>query len=148
MMADVPRLAALLDGSPARDGALVLIGRRDLRSNNSWMANSERLVRGRRRCALLMHPSDADARGLTDGALVHVVSRTGAVHVALERTDAMMPGVVCLPHGWGHDREGVRLRTARAHGGASHNDLTDDARVDALSGNAAFCGTPVVVTPA
>jgi anaerobic selenocysteine-containing dehydrogenase len=148
MIADVPRLEALLDRPSAPDGALVLIGRRDLRSNNSWMANSERLVRGRRRCALLMHPSDADARGLVDGATVRVASRTGAIEITLECTDAMMPGVLCLPHGWGHDRDGVHLRTARAHGGASHNDLTDDERMDGLSGNAAFCGTPVKVTAA
>jgi anaerobic selenocysteine-containing dehydrogenase len=145
MLADVPRLSAMLDRPSAAPDELLLIGRRDLRSNNSWMANSERLVRGQKRCALLMHPADAAARGLTDSAMARVVSRVGAIEVELETTDAMMPGVVCLPHGWGHDREGVRLRTARAHGGASHNDLTDDARVDAFSGNAAFCGTPVRV---
>ena len=145
LVADVPRLEALLDRPAPTGGELVLIGRRDLRSNNSWMANSERLVRGRRRCALLMHPTDAASRGLGDGARVCVSSRVGAIEVELETTDAMMPGVVCLPHGWGHDRAGVRLRTARAHGGASINDLTDGARVDALSGNSAFCGTPVTV---
>lgn len=145
MLQDVTRLAARMDAPPAAAGSLLLIGRRDLRSNNSWMANSERLARGKRRCALLMHPADAAVRGLADGAMVHVISRTGRIAVELDVTDDVMPGVVCLPHGWGHDRDGVRLRVARAHGGASHNDITDDARLDALSGNAAFCGTPVQV---
>ena len=148
MLADVPRLAALLDRPAAATDELLLIGRRDLRSNNSWMANSERLARGTKRCALLMHPVDAATRGLVDGATVRVESRVGLIDVELDVSDAMMPGVACLPHGWGHDRDGVRLRTARTHGGASHNDLTDDQRVDALSGNAAFCGTAVRVRAA
>ncbi len=147
MLADVARLAGLPD-RPTTDGELVLISRRDLRSNNSWMANSERLVRGRRRSALLMHPTDAAARGLTDGARARVTSAAGFIVVEVDLTDAMMPGVVCLPHGWGHDRDGVRLTVARAHGGASVNDVTDDQRVDALSGNAAFSGTAVRVRAA
>ncbi|MEK6613172.1 MAG: molybdopterin-dependent oxidoreductase [Gemmatimonadota bacterium] len=145
MLADVPRLAALLERPAAGADELVLIGRRDLRSNNSWMANSERLVRGKQRCALIIHPDDAASRGLVDGAMARVQSRVGGIEVEVAVSDAVMAGVVCLPHGWGHDREGVRLRIARAHGGASHNDLTDDQRVDALSGNAAFSGTAVRV---
>ena len=144
---DVQRLATRVDaaarGGP--NGTLSLIGRRDVRSNNSWMHNSERLVRGKRRCTLLMHPADATARGLADGGLVSVSSRTGRVEVELEVTDAMMRGVVSLPHGWGHGRRDVLLRVAKLHAGASINDLTDDQRVDALSGNAAFCGVPVQV---
>ena len=147
LLADLPRLAALLDLTPADPDALQLIGRRDLRSNNSWMANSERLARGKRRSALLMHPADAASRGIVDGAAACVESRTGRINVEVAVTDDVMPGVVCLPHGWGHDREGVRLRVARAHGGASLNDITDDQRLDAMSGNAAFCGTRVVVRP-
>ena len=144
-LADLARLAATLDLPAAADGDLVLIGRRDLRSNNSWMANSERLARGKRRSALLMHPADASVRGLADGVRAHVTSRVGSIEAEVEVTDAMMPGVVCMPHGWGHDRDGVRQRVARAHGGVSLNDVTDDLRVDALSGNAAFCGTVVRV---
>jgi anaerobic selenocysteine-containing dehydrogenase len=95
-----------------------------------------------------MHPDDARARGLGDGQTVQVRSRVGSVPVRLELTDAVMPGVVSLPHGWGHGRPGVRLRVAAAHAGVSLNDLTDDRAVDALLGTAAFSGTPVQVTPA
>jgi anaerobic selenocysteine-containing dehydrogenase len=145
LVADIARLERALDAAPAHDGHLELIGRRELRSNNSWMHNSERLVRGKRMCTLLMHPDDAATRGLADGARVRVSSRTGAVEVELETSDAMMPGVVCLPHGWGHDRPGVQLSVARAHGGVSINDLTDDARIDVLTGNAGFSGVAVEV---
>ena len=145
LVADLTRLERAIDAAPARNGHLELIGRRELRSNNSWMHNSERLVRGKRMCTLLMHPGDANSRGLADGARVRVTSRTGAVEVELETTDAMMPGVVSLPHGWGHDRPGVELAVARAHGGASINDLTDDARIDVLTGNAGFSGVAVEV---
>ena len=126
---------------------LSLIGRRDLRSNNSWMHNSERLSRGKRRCTLYMHTEDAAARGLADGTMVSVASRVSHVAVELETTDDIMPGVVSLPHGWGHDRPGVEMRVARTHAGVSINDLTDDQQVDALSGNAAFSCTRVTVTP-
>jgi anaerobic selenocysteine-containing dehydrogenase len=145
MLADLARLAATLDEPAVDTSELLLIGRRDLRSNNSWMANSEQLARGSRRSALLMHPDDAAARGLADGAMARVTSRAGALDVEIEVTDAVMAGVVCMPHGWGHDRDGVQLRVARAHGGASVNDITDERRVDALSGNAAFSGTGVQV---
>lgn len=146
LLADAQRLERLSVGDyrPSTD-TLALIGRRDLRSNNSWMHNSERLVRGKRRCTLLMHPGDAAARGLEPGAMVAVASRVNRVVVELETTDDMMPGVVSLPHGWGHDRPGVRLRVAGAHPGVSINDLTDDQRVDDLCGNAAFSGTRVTV---
>lgn len=147
--ADVARLEQALVHLDAARGTttseLQLISRRDLRSNNSWMANSERLVRGKRRCAMLMHPDDAHMRGLGEGARATLTSRAGAVEVDVELTDAIMPGVVCLPHGWGHNREGVELRVARAHGGVSVNDVTDDQRIDVLSGNAALSGTRVLV---
>jgi anaerobic selenocysteine-containing dehydrogenase len=141
---DVPRLRAALDATPP-DGELVLVGRRNLRSNNSWMHNSHRLVKGREACTLLMHPRDATARGLETGARVRLRSRVGEVAVPLEITDDIAPGVVSLPHGWGHARTGVELRVARERPGASINDVTDDARIDALSGTAAFSGTPVTV---
>jgi anaerobic selenocysteine-containing dehydrogenase len=140
VLADVARLAA----AAVADG-LQLIGRRDLRSNNSWMHNSERLVKGRDRCTLMMSPQDATARGLCDGQRVRVRSRVDEVDVPLEVTDAMTPGVVCLPHGWGHGRAGTRLAVANAHAGASLNDLTDPLAVDALSGVAAFNGVAVEV---
>jgi anaerobic selenocysteine-containing dehydrogenase len=143
-LADVPRLLASLDSTDG-EGELLLVGRRHLRSNNSWMHNSHRLVKGRDTCTLLMHPRDAAARGLTSGARVRLRSRVGEVLVPLEVTADIAPGVVSLPHGWGHERDGVELAVARERPGASINDVTDDGRIDALSGNAAFSGTPVVV---
>jgi anaerobic selenocysteine-containing dehydrogenase len=142
---DLERLRPRL--TPAENG-LLLIGRRELRSNNSWMHNSERLVKGRDRCTLLVHPEDARRRGVADGQRVRVRSRVGAVEVPVQLTTDVMPGVVCLPHGWGHHREGTRLAVAAAHAGASFNDLADDQAVDALSGTARFSGTPVEVEPA
>ena len=151
-VADVGRLERAWLGvegealTAAREGgALALIGRRALRSCNSWMHNFERLVRGKRRCTLLMHPDDAGARGLFDGDAVRVASRVGEVEVELEVTDEVMPGVVSLPHGWGHGRAGTRTAIAGAHPGVSINDLTDEMKVDALTGNAAFSGVAVRV---
>jgi anaerobic selenocysteine-containing dehydrogenase len=125
--------------------SLALIGRRHVRSNNSWMHNSHRLVKGRPRCTLLIHPSDAAARNVVDGATVRVSSRVGQVDVAAEVTTDIQPGVVSLPHGWGHGRPGVRLSVASAHAGVSINDLVDDQQVDALTGTAVLNGTPVEV---
>jgi len=129
-------------------GALSLIGRRDLRSNNSWMHNSNRLVKGKPRCTLLMNPGDAGARGLADGQRVRVDSRVGRVEAPVEVSDDIMPGVVSLPHGWGHHREGIALDVAREHAGVSVNDLTDEAYCDTLSGNACFSAVPVTVEAA
>lgn len=141
---DLPRLRGRLTEWTRADG-LVLIGRRQLRSNNSWMHNSERLVKGKPRCTLLMHPDDAAARGLANGDPVELSSAAGSIEVPVELTDAMMPGVVSLPHGWGHARPGVRLAVAAAHPGASANDVTDEHFVDALTGTAALSGVPVTV---
>lgn len=144
VLADLQRLAA-----QAQPGAgLRLIGRRHLRSNNSWMHNSERLVKGKPRHQLLMHPSDLAARGLADGAPVRVRSRVGEIRVEVQASSEMMPGVVSLPHGWGHGREGVRLGVAQAHAGVSVNDLTDERALDAVSGNAALNGLEVEVLAA
>jgi anaerobic selenocysteine-containing dehydrogenase len=134
------REASLSDGYD-----LVLIGRRQLRSNNSWMHNSPRLMKGADRCTALLHPDDADARGLADGQLVKVSSRIGSIEVPLEVSDEMRAGVVSIPHGFGHGREGVGWRVAAAHGGASMNDITDPAIVDRVTGNAAFNAVPVRV---
>lgn len=146
LVEDLRRALLALSAPPATNGTLELIGRRELRSNNSWMHNCERLVKGRDRCTLLMNPEDARRRGLVHGQRVRVASRVGAVEAALEVSDAVRPGVVSLPHGWGHGREGTSLRVANAVPGVSLNDLTDDLRVDPLSGNAAFSRVPVEVT--
>jgi anaerobic selenocysteine-containing dehydrogenase len=143
---DLRRLEASMEAS-APEG-LVLIGRRALRSNNSWMHNSLRLVKGPPGCVLLMHPEDAAARGLAEGARARVQSRAGAVEVPVGISADVLRGVVSLPHGWGHAREGAALGVAAAHAGASLNDLTDELAVDALSGNAAFSGLPVSVAKA
>jgi anaerobic selenocysteine-containing dehydrogenase len=132
----------------ASNGHLLLIGRRQLRSNNSWLHNSERLVKGnpaKPRCTLLMHPTDAGHRNLTPGQDVLVTSRVGSIVVPLEVTEEVMPGVVSIPHGWGHDRPGNRLAVAQQHPGGSINDLTDGEMIDALCGTAAFSGTAVTV---
>ncbi len=127
-------------------GGLLLIGRRHVRNNNSWLGNSRRLAKGPVRCTLMINPADADARGLADGDMADVASSVGQVSVAVEVTDAVMPGVVSLPHGFGHDRPGVRLSVARERPGVSLNDLTRRDRFDPLSGNAALSGTPVSVS--
>ncbi len=142
LVADVDRLRGAL--ARAADG-LVLIGRRDLRSNNSWMHNAPVLVKGKARCTMLMHPADAARRGLADGALARVASRAGTVDVSVELTDAMMPGVVSIPHGWGHDLAGIQLSVAATHAGVNCNRLVDEAALDPLSGNAVVNGVPVTV---
>jgi anaerobic selenocysteine-containing dehydrogenase len=155
-VADVARLETELaattaqagDGNGDGDGALLLIGRRQLRSNNSWMHNSQRLVKGPEACTLLMHPDDARRRGLSDGDRVRVRSRVVEIAVPLTVSPDIAAGVVSLPHGWGHGRAGVTLSVASARAGASINDLTDEGRLDALSGTAGFSGVPVTVAPA
>jgi anaerobic selenocysteine-containing dehydrogenase len=112
------------------------------------MHNSKRLVKGRNACTALVNPEDAAAAGIVDGSTVRLRTRVGEILAPAEVTDDIMPGVVCLPHGWGHGREGVRLRVAQRHPGSSINDLTDEERVDPLSGNAALSGVPVHLEPA
>ncbi len=142
MLADLARLESTI-AAPIPD--LVLIGRRELRNNNSWMHNAPRLMRGPERCTLLLNPQDADRFGIADGAAVEVRSAVGRIESVARIDDAMMPGVASLPHGFGHHRAGVRLRVASAHPGASINDITDPSRLDALTGNAALNGTPIEV---
>ena len=144
LIGEVTLLAQELD-RPQKAGALVLIGRRALRSNNSWLHNAQGMVKGPKRCTLLMHPDDARARGLVEGSEVRVRSRVGAVSLSVEVTSEMMVGVVSLPHGWGHDRPGTRMATAHAHAGVSANDVTDDAFLDRLTGTASFSGVSVTV---
>jgi len=131
----------------AGSASLSLIGRRDLRTCNSWLHNVPNLVAGRERCTLQIHPHDAEARGIVDGMRVRVSSRVGSVELIAEVTDAVMTGVTSIPHGWGHGRDGSVLGVANAHAGASVNDVTDEQRVDPLTGAAAFSGVPVLVEP-
>ena len=144
---DVERVKSkFVDGAlHESNGHLLLIGRRQLRSNNSWMHNSERLVKGKPRCTILMHPEDAAQRGLEKGENVMVRSRVGSIVVPVEISDEIMPGVVSIPHGWGHDRPGNQMEVAQQHAGESINDLTDNQAIDSLCGTAAFNGTLVTV---
>jgi anaerobic selenocysteine-containing dehydrogenase len=145
IVADVDRLRAALD-RPA--GGLSLIGRRDLRSNNSWMHNVEVLVKGKPRCTLHVNPGDAERLGLADGEPAEVRSRAGTVTIAVEVTDAIRPGVVSIPHGWGHDMPGVELAVARRYPGVNSNVLADEELIDPVSGTAVLNGIPVEVAPA
>jgi anaerobic selenocysteine-containing dehydrogenase len=145
LVADVDRLRSALDRPT---GGMRLIGRRDLRSNNSWMHNVEVLVKGRPRCTLHVHPEDASRLGLADGEPASVTSRAGTVTIPAEVTDAIRPGVVSIPHGWGHDLPGVELSVARRYAGVNSNLLADEELVDPVSGNAILNGIPVEVAPA
>jgi anaerobic selenocysteine-containing dehydrogenase len=147
LVKDVDRVKAKLIDNGVRhsNGELLLIGRRQLRSNNSWMHNSQRLVRGKPQCTILVHPTDAAARQLKPDQKVAVRSRVGCVELPVEISEEMMPGVVSIPHGWGHDRLGIQLEVAQRHAGESINDVTDDLMIDALCGTAAFNGTWVSV---
>jgi anaerobic selenocysteine-containing dehydrogenase len=158
LVADVARLGAALDpalDAGALDGRadgsaaapLVLIGRRQLRSNNSWMHNVDVLMKGRPRCTLLVHPDDAARHGLVDGGPAEVSSSAGAVTIRVEVSDSIRPGVVSIPHGWGHDRPGTRLGVAGRHAGVNSNLLAGADRFDPLSGTAVLNGIPVTVRP-
>jgi anaerobic selenocysteine-containing dehydrogenase len=128
---------------------LVLVGRRQLRSNNSWMHNIDVLVKGKPRCTLHVHPDDAARLGVQDGDRAQIRSGTGTVVAPVEVTDGIMPGVVSIPHGWGHDVAGVQLSVASTIGaGVNSNLLADPTLFDALSGNAVLNGIPVTVEPA
>ncbi|MGO4753886.1 molybdopterin dinucleotide binding domain-containing protein, partial [Streptomyces sp. 2MCAF27] len=147
MAAEVERLRRALGG---RADGLVLVGRRHLRSNNSWMHNIPALVGGSNRCTLQLHPEDAARLGVADGGLVRVKGDGGELEAPVEVTDAVRTGVVSLPHGWGHDRSGTRMSVAAAHAGVNVNQLIDGSRLDPLSGTAVLNGCPVqltVVTP-
>ena len=132
----------------SKSGSLLLIGRRHVRSNNTWLHNSHRLVKGKSRCTMMIHPSDADALGLKEQQTVKVSSRTGSVNIAAEITDEIMQGVISIPHGWGHNKEGTNWKIAEKNAGVSVNDLTDELFLDDLSGNAALNGVPVTVSAA
>ncbi|MEO9600769.1 molybdopterin oxidoreductase family protein [Parasphingorhabdus sp.] len=142
-LAELERFAASL-GDEQPD-SLRLIGRRHVRQNNSWLHNTKRLLKGADRCTLMIHPDDAEARGLSDGAMASVQSRVNSVDILVEVTDDVMPGVVSIPHGFGHGRKGVGLSVAREKPGVSLNDLTDTDRYDPLSGNAVLNAVSVTV---
>jgi anaerobic selenocysteine-containing dehydrogenase len=143
ILADVDRLRSSLDREHADE--LVLIGRRQLRSNNSWMHNLNALVKGKDRCTMHVHPDDAQRLGLDDGGRAVVRSAAGELEAPVEVTDAIMPGVVSIPHGWGHDAPGVRMQVASKHAGVNSNLVADETLTDPLSGNAVLNGIPVEV---
>ena len=145
LVSDLERLATAID--ELTDRHMVLVGRRHLRSNNSWMHNIEVLVKGKPRCTLHVHPDDAARLGLTHGSSATVASRVGSVMAPVEVTDAIRPGVVSLPHGWGHGQPGTGMRIAAEHPGVNSNVLTDHESMDPLSGTAVLNGIPVVVAP-
>jgi anaerobic selenocysteine-containing dehydrogenase len=150
ILTDVPRMRTALTEAGTADGSrpFLLIGRRDLRSNNSWMHNVGVLVKGKPRCTLLLHPDDAADLGLAEGAPATIASRVGSVIAPVELTENIRRGVVSLPHGWGHHVPETRMRVAAEHAGVNSNVLTDERAIDPISGNAVLNGIPVSVTPA
>jgi anaerobic selenocysteine-containing dehydrogenase len=143
--ADLERLQARL-ARPREP--LVLVSRRHTRSKNSWMHNVNVLVSGKDRCTLLIHPDDASSCGVADGRPARITSESGTIEVPVEVSDEMMRGVVCLPHGWGHDKPDTRMSVARDHPGVNNNLLAPGHLVDEISGNAVVNGIPVAVAPA
>ncbi|MGA1142852.1 MAG: molybdopterin oxidoreductase family protein [Ilumatobacteraceae bacterium] len=145
LLADLPRLEASLNDDP---NAVLLVGRRHLRSNNSWMHNIRVLVKGKARCTLQIHPDDAARLGVKDGSPVRITSRVGMVVAPAEITEGIRPRVVSLPHGWGHDVPGTRQGIAHEFAGVNSNVLTDHEAIDPLSGNAVLNGIPVTLAAA
>jgi anaerobic selenocysteine-containing dehydrogenase len=146
IVADLDRLRAAM----ARElgGGMVLIGRRQLRSNNSWMHNLPALVKGKESCTLHIHPDDAERLGLADGEMARISSAAGSLDAPVETTEDIMPGVVSIPHGWGHGAKGARMGVAAEHAGVNSNVLADESMVEPLSGNAVLNGIPVECRPA
>ena len=144
LLDDLPRLAARLTREP---DDLVLVSRRHLRSNNSWLHNVPALMKGRDRCTLLIHPDDAAKRGVTATDIVTVTSAAGQIEVSVELTEAIMPGVVSMPHGWGHGKSGTRMAVANGSPGVNTNILSPPTFLDEPSGNGALNGIPVAVAP-
>jgi anaerobic selenocysteine-containing dehydrogenase len=143
---DLDRLRAGLEVEGSPNGGMVLIGRRQLRSNNSWMHNLPALVKGKERCTMHVHPDDAARLGLSEGGNARLSSAAGELVATVELTDAIMPGVVSIPHGWGHDAAGMRMDVASKHAGVNSNLLADESKVDEVSGNAVLNGIPVEIT--
>lgn len=143
---DLGRLHHILQNPPGQD-SLQLIGRRHIRSNNSWLHNSQRLVKGKPRCTLMIHPKDASRMGLDGSTEAEVSSEAGKIVLPVEITDTIMPGVVSIPHGWGHHRSDIALQVASAHAGASINDIIRDDQTDELCGTSVLNGQTVSVKP-
>ena len=143
MLEDLPRLKKAMQEDQQTSFSHRLIGRRLLRSHNSWTQNSYRLVKGRNECTLLLHPEDAQAKGIENGDRVEVISAVGKVQIEVEVSDEIMPGVVSIPQGWGQAGKGIRLSVAEGKSGVNMNKLTDHKRIDQLTGNAAVNGVPV-----
>jgi anaerobic selenocysteine-containing dehydrogenase len=149
IVGDLPRLLARVAATDVTaDDGFRLVSRRHLRSKNSWLHNVKVLVKGKDRCTLLVHPVDAVGTGLVDGGRARVTSEAGSIEVPVEVSDEMMPGVVSLPHGWGHDKPGTRMAVAREHAGVNNNLLAPMHFYDTLSNNHAVNGIPVEVVPA
>jgi anaerobic selenocysteine-containing dehydrogenase len=146
---DLPRLNAVMT-KPARDNQYPfdLIGRRLVKSHNTWTQNSDRLVKGKNPCTLEVNPEDAKALGISKGQILKVSSINGAVEIEAVITDDIQKGVVSMPQGWGHNQKGTKMSVAATQPGVSINDLTDANRVDTLTGNAALNGTPVAIAVA
>jgi anaerobic selenocysteine-containing dehydrogenase len=142
LMEDMKRLYASLS-SPQSD--MVLVGRRELKSNNSWMHNIKVLTKGSLSCTAHVHPHDAQRFGLSNGSTVRITSRVGSIDVPVEITDAVRQGVVSVPHGWGHGVPGTRMGVAAEKAGVNSNILTDDKEIDPLSGNAVLNAIPVTL---
>ena len=151
-MADLPRLEQhFFSGNKTDPNTLSLIGRRHLKTNNSWLHNSARMVKGTNnglsRCTAQINPTDAKRFAIEHGQMMVVTSRVGQVTLPAEITDKIMAGVISIPHGWGHNKAGSKWSVAEQHAGVSVNDLTDEMVLDELSGNAVLNGVPVTIAP-
>lgn len=146
-MADLSRVEQRFfsNESVISDKPFSLIGRRHVRSNNSWLHNSKRLVKGKNRCTVMIHPYDASALNIDNAQVVKVESRVGQIELQAEITEEVMQGVVSIPHGFGHNKSGTGWKVAEAHAGVSVNDLSDEMQIDELSGNAVLNGVPVSI---
>ncbi|KZY30868.1 hypothetical protein A3730_19910 [Alcanivorax sp. HI0044] len=133
--------------APEKD-QLLMIGRRHIRSNNSWMHNSQRLIKGKGRFTAIVHPQDAQRLGVEEGADVTISGSAGSITLPASISDDIMPGVISVPHGWGHDRDGVQLEIARSTQGCSVNDVIGTERVEAVTAMAQLNGIPVTLAPA
>jgi anaerobic selenocysteine-containing dehydrogenase len=143
LLDDMKRLHASLTTPVQHD--MVLVGRRELKSNNSWMHNINVLTKGSLSCTAHVHPDDAQRFGITDGATIRITSRVGEIEIPAEVTDSVRPGVVSVPHGWGHGVPGTQMAVAAAKAGVNSNILTDDKEIDPLSGNAVLNAIPVTL---
>jgi anaerobic selenocysteine-containing dehydrogenase len=142
-MSDIARVKTHFFDQKRNENQIVLIGRRHIKTNNSWLHNSPRMVKGNNRCTLQLHPIDAAKYDVNEGDRVKVTSRVGELFVEAEITDSIMPGVVSIPHGWGHNKKGIKLGVASQYPGVNTNILTDEMQVDTLSGNSVLNGVPV-----